>query len=100
MRYTVITSQVSVIGPIWQPGITAAMDYTLSAYDVENARDEQGNLTRESVEQWVALNSGDFQSITDFRANIADEDTNVVIEWANEENEFTYNDCMFPEEDF
>jgi hypothetical protein len=99
MRYMVRTSYVDVIGPIWMPSTTAAMRYTVDGYDIENMRDEDGNITRDSVEQWLACNSGDFQNVTDFSASIEDGDTTVDIPWKDEDSELTYNDCMFPEED-
>jgi hypothetical protein len=99
MRYVVQKSLVQVIGIIWMPATTAAMEYQLSSYDVENARDENGLLTRESVLDWLNRNAGDFQSVTDFRADIADGDRDVVIEWADEESELTYSDCMYPDLD-
>jgi len=99
MRYMVITSRISVIGRIWMPGITAAMDYTPEAYDVENMRDDDGNITRESVQGWLDTHAGDFAEITDFSANIADGDSDVILEWSDEESELTYSDCMFPAED-
>jgi hypothetical protein len=99
MRYVVQKSVVQVIGHIWMPAVTAAMEYQLSSYDVENARDENGLLTRESVSDWLARNAGDFQSVADFRADLADGDRDVVIEWSDEESELTYSDCMYPDLD-
>jgi hypothetical protein len=99
MRYTVVLSKVRVIGHIWQPGIgTCAMDYSLSDYDLENARDEDGNLTRDSVQDWLDKNAGDFQQVEDFEADLEDGDTSVLIPWADEESEMTYNDCMYPDD--
>lgn len=98
MRYTVTTSRVQVVGTIWMPAVVCAMDYTWSTYDVENARDDEGNLTRESVERWLILNSGDFQSIIDFRADLVDGKNDFVSDWSDEESEFTYNDCMYGDE--
>ena len=91
MRYLVEKNFVQVIGTIWMPAATCAMEYPLSARDIANI----GRFTRANVETWLSANSGDFQSIQDFRATIGDE----WIEWGREESEFTYNDCMFPEED-
>ena len=95
MRYMVVTSKVEVIGQIWMPNATCAMDYNPRADDV---RDEDGNITRDSVEFWLMLHSGDFQSITDFRADIADGETDLVFDWADPESEMTYNDGMFGDE--
>ena len=91
MRYLVERNFVQVIGTIWMPEATCAMEYTLSARDIANI----GKFTRDNVETWLSANSGDFQSIQDFTATVGDE----WIEWDSEESEFTYNDCMFPTED-
>ena len=99
MRYTVVASVVRVIGTIWMPAATCAMDYTLSSGDLENARDDDGKLTRDSVELWLDTHAGDFQHIIDFEADLADGDVDVVIPWATEEGELTYIDCMFPPEE-
>lgn len=98
MRYMVVTSRISVIGHIWMPGdVICAMDYTPTVFDVENMRDDDGRITRESVQAWIDTHSGDFRSVDDFHADIADGDADVVIEWADPESELTYTDCMFPE---
>jgi hypothetical protein len=81
------------------PGVTAAYIYTMSPSDVANARDDDGQLTRDSVSAWLDTHAGDFQSITDFRADIADGDSDVVIEWADEASELTFSDCMYGMED-
>ena len=98
MKYTVRKSIIQVIGNIWQPGVgLCAMDYTLSAYDLDNARDDDGELTRESVEHWVMLHSGDFQSIKDFHASLEDGPDSIDIPWQfGEDSECEFNDCMFP----
>jgi len=91
MRYMVERNFVRVVGRIWMPGVDAAYEYPLSAYDIENI----GEFTRESVEYWLALNTGDFQEVTDFYATVGD----AEIPWAYEESEFQFNDCMYPVED-
>lgn len=98
MKYTVRKSIVRIIGTIWMPATTCAQEQTLSSYDVENCRDDAGQITRESVEQWLTTHSGDFQSVQDFSASIEDGETTVDIPWGKEESEFTFSDCMFPEE--
>ena len=99
MRYTVRKSIVQVIGTIWMPSTTAAQTYELSGYDVDNARGDDGKITRESVQSWLDTHAGDFASVTDFSASIEDGDDTVDIPWADEESELTYNGCMFPDED-
>jgi len=99
MRYTVKLSYVDVVGNIWMPNAPAAYRYTLSGYDVENIRAYgDGKITREAVDQWLSCHAGDFQSVTDFSASIEDGETTHDFDWSDEESEFTYNDCMFPEE--
>jgi hypothetical protein len=99
MRYEVRKSVIDVVGYIWMPHTTAAMSYTVSSYDIENMREEDGTITRASVEDWLGSHSRDFQSITDFRASIEDGSQTIDIDWADIDNECTFNDCMFPSED-
>lgn len=83
---------VEYIGEIWQPGVGAcAQHQTLTDYDLGNL----GELTRENVEHWLTLNAGDFQAIIDFSATVGD----VVIPWSDEESEWVYLRCMYPEDD-
>ena len=81
-------AQVSVIGTIWMPAVTCAMDYNLSDYDLENI----GDFTCDNVEQWLTSHSGDFQSIQDFTAQCGD----TEIPWKSEKSEDIYCACMFP----
>ena len=99
MRYTVRKSVIEVVGTIWMPMTTAATQYTLSSYDVENARDDDGKITRESVQRWLDTHAGDFSAIKDFHASIEDGDDTIEIPWADEDNEYAYIDCMYPSED-
>ena len=99
MRYTIRRSIVQVVGKIWMPAATCAQEIVLRPHDIENAKDEEGKLTRDSVEHWLCLHAGDFQSIQDFRASIEDGEETIEIPWKDEESEFTYSDCMFPSED-
>lgn len=98
MRYLVTRSVIQVIGTIWMPAVTAAMTYELDAWDLGNARDDDGRLTRESVEGWLMTHSGDFQSVQDWRADIADGETDVVFDWTHPDSEITFNDCCLPDE--
>lgn len=94
MRYQTCKSSIQVIGKIWMPAVTA-YEYPLSSYDLENI----GELTRENCEAWLATHSGDFQSIEDFRVDISTRNgVDFVSEWANEESEFIFSDCMYPVE--
>jgi hypothetical protein len=87
---------IQVVGRIWMPNVTAAMEYDLSDYDVGNI---EHPFTRETVEYWLALHSGDFQEVLDFSAYISGSNEQVEIPWENEENELTYLDCMYPSDD-
>lgn len=97
MKYTIRKSVICMIGTIWMPAITCAQIKTLDAYDVENCRDEAGNITRDSVEQWLMTHSGDFQSVKDFEASIEDGDKTIDIPWQDEESQYTYCDCTSEE---
>jgi len=97
MKYTVRKSIINIVGGIWMPyGAKAATTIECSQYDVENMRDDDGKVTRESVEQWLTTHSGDFSSVIDFSASLEDENDTVEIPWQDEENEMAFCDCMFP----
>jgi hypothetical protein len=94
-RYIVRRSFIDIVGGIWWPyGATCSLRKDLSQYDIDNMRDEDGEITRESVEQWVCLNSGDFSSILDFSASIEDGDRTIDLEWATEDGETAYLDTL------
>ena len=94
MRYMVERNFVQVIGQIWMPATTAAMTYDLDSSDVRNIREFclHYKVCRDSVEDWLGTHSGDFRTIDDFYVTIGDWES----EWAHEESEATFNDCMFP----
>lgn len=100
MRYVIRRSFVIVLGRIWWPmGAVCSLEKTLSAYDVENMRDcEDGVITRDSVDRWVSMNSGDFSEIVDWSASIEDGDSTLDFPWSSEENEIAYLDTMCDEE--
>ena len=101
MRYTVTKSIIQVVGKIWMPATMCAMEYELDSYKLGNllAEVEEGeSLTREHVAYWLSLNSGDFQGVEDFRADLELPDgTNFTSDWEKEENEMVFSDCMFGE---
>lgn len=99
MRYIVRRSYVDVVGELWMPNVTAASRIELGAYDIENMTDDDGAVTRDSVEQWLMCHSGDYSRVLDFAASIELGDTTVDIPWTSEESECTYSDCMYPSED-
>lgn len=98
MKYTVRKSIVRVVGRIWMPAVIASNVITMSAYDIDNARDEDGKITRESVEDWLGSHAGDFQSIIDFEASIEDGDLTIDIPFASEDGEMAYIDTLGDEE--
>ena len=80
------------------PAVTCAEEMNLSQYDVENCRDNDGNITRDSIEEWLTSHAGNFQSVQDFRASIEDGENTVEIDFQSEESEITFADCFYPEE--
>lgn len=101
MRYMVRKSVVDIIGTIWVPmGPIFAQHKELSSYDVDNMRGQDGKITRDSVEQWLMTNAGDFSSVKDFRASIEDGNETIDIDWQlGEESDCEYSDAMFSSED-
>lgn len=93
MKVTRIYNNVDVIGRIWMPSVVCAQTFQLTSYDVENARDEDGDLTRESLTRWLDTHAGDFSEILDFSADIGDNE--FVSDWADELSAFTFSDAMF-----
>lgn len=90
-HYTVTVNEIHVIGRIWMPASMCAMTYKLTAHDLENI----GELTRENVQGWLDTHSGDFQSISDFHADIGDFDS----PWGSADSECSFMDCMYPGEE-
>jgi hypothetical protein len=94
MRRTAVTSFIQILGIGWY-GQICAMDKDLSLYDIGNIEERgDGEITREAVEDWLTVNSGDFQSVTDFRADISYEDEDYLFEWSDEDSGWQYNDCF------
>jgi hypothetical protein len=88
---SVRAAYVQVLGKIWMPMTTAAYEYKLSDYDLENI----GDFTRENIDDWLGTHAGDFSSIKDFHAVCGE----AEIPWTSEENEMEYQDCMYPGEE-
>jgi hypothetical protein len=106
----VLTSScIDVIGSIWQPGVgMCAMRYNLDKFDVRNIaiRSSDGDngfadtLTRDGVESYLMLHSGDFSSIKDFAYDIDFQGKRYIGEWKHgDESEAAFCDCQSPEED-
>ena len=94
MRYVVRKSVVWIVGRIWWPyGALCAQEQVLHPYDVENATDQSGQITRESVRRWLDCHAGDFSEIVDFSASLEVGDQTVEIPWATEEGESAYLDA-------
>lgn len=87
-------SFINVLGKIWMPRVTAAQYISLRQYDIDNMQDEDGNITRDSIEDWLCIHAGDFSSIIDFHADIETDKGNILIDWANEDSDMIYGDCM------
>jgi hypothetical protein len=99
MKYTVRKSYVEVLGITWMPRVPGATRIDVSSYDIGNLRDDDGKITRESVDLWLGCHSGDFSEVTDFAASIEDGEETIDISWSDEDNEMEYMNLMYPEED-
>lgn len=99
MKYLVERSEINVVGYIWQPGIGPCATTIRVDYQVTDMRDEDGRITRDSVQSWLDTHAGDFSEIIDFRASVECDGETVDIDWSDEGNEMTFNDCMFGQED-
>lgn len=97
MKYA--RSEINVLGTMWMPSAPGAMQMQPTTHDIGNMRDDDGKITRESVSLWLDSHAGDFSGIIDFYASIEDGPITVEIPWAGEDNEVTFNDCMFGVED-
>lgn len=62
-------------------------------------RDDDGRITRESLERWLDCHAGDFSEIIDFYASIEDGDLSIDLPWSSEESEITFNGAMYSEDD-
>ena len=94
-HYTVTVNEIDILGRLWLPMCKAGQTIKLDRYDIENIKQEDGNITRDSVQNWLDCNAGDFSSIIDFHVDIGD----IDIPWNSEENEMEFLDLMFPSED-
>lgn len=94
MISTRIITEIDVIGHIWQPGVgLCAMTYPAREEDL---RGDDGRVTRETISAWLDTHAGAFSKVVDFRATVG---ANVFdCDFASEENELIYNDCVFGDE--
>ena len=100
MKYMVRTSYVDVLGGIWLPyGAVCSLRKPLDRFDVDNMRDDDGKITRESVKFWVMLHSSDFSGVIDFSASIEDGEQTIDLPWSSEETELQYLNTIDGAED-
>ena len=84
--------KIHVLGTAWMPMCDMGMTITVTRYDAEHMQNPETLLIdRETVLERLYIMAGDFQAITDFRAEIG----SVVIDWQDENNEWKWNDCVF-----
>lgn len=102
MRYQVRKSYVIIIGKNWY-GQTCSLEKNLTDHDLCNISAENitlekpnpKNITRDTIEQWLTSNSGDFSSVDDFKASISlatGEDFD--LDFSKEESEMTYANTL------
>ena len=97
MKRIIPINVIRIIGRIWLPPVVCAQTLHPSSYDINNMRDDEGKITRDSVEQWLGTHAGDFQSIIDFSVSLDEE---LESDWAKgEDSDMTYGDCMCPDDD-
>lgn len=102
MKYIVIRSIIKILG-VNRYGQTCAMEKELNSYDVGNLEDSGlgENLSKEQkrdvIEVWLAKNSGDFQKILDFEADIelGIDGQNVTVNWLNLDSGLEYLAMMY-----
>ena len=75
------------------PRVICGQQLTATSYDLENMRDDNGKITRESVANWLTCHSGDFSEVLDFSASLEDGAESIDIPWATEEGELAYADA-------
>ena len=90
MRYMTVCSFINILGKIWLPPVISSQTITLSPSDVDSIR-VNGKITREGIEQWLTTHTGDFQSIEDFYADIANGERDLIFDWANDDSESMFH---------
>jgi hypothetical protein len=86
------TSYLFVLGTMWMPNAPIAQNIPLDQWMIENMMDE-GTITRDDVDLWLATHAGDFKTVIDFSAWITLPDgTQIDIAWEKEENHLQYMD--------
>ncbi len=90
MKYLVRKSVVDVVGRIWMPQAVCSLRITMSQYDLDNARDDDGKITRDSLELWLMTHTGDFSQIIDWQASIEDGSETLEFPFSTEDGESQY----------
>ena len=95
MRYTKVVSYINVLGYIWMPSnvVCASTLTPIHRYDIENMRNDDGTIDRQSIRDWLDKNAGDFSQILDFQCSIAVGDETVDYDWHTENSAIQYADC-------
>jgi len=97
VKKATITHECQVLGVGWF-GQQSATTYTFTDFDVrEGMTDEVGIITDDSFQSFLASHSGDFQSITDFNADIGD--NLYTRSWQDEDNEQCFLDLVYGDEE-
>lgn len=90
-----MADHVLVIGKLWLPVVQAAMVVRIDRFDMESVTDEDGKVTRDSVERWLLLHAtGDFQFVDDFAASVGGEE----FGWKDPDNQYVFDALMEGEE--
>ena len=97
MSYKTTTIRhIEVVGTIWMSTTKkASMVYELTHYDAEIIKGDSSEITRKGVRDWLGTHAGDFQSIIDFHADIADFDS----PWEDEANELFFFESQYGTEE-
>jgi len=92
MSYKVVeVNRIDVIGRLWIPADVAAYTYDLSPFQIAQI----GQLNRANIAGWLDKNTGDFQSIIDFTADIGD----FYCDWNKEDSEDIWLKCIGEDND-
>lgn len=89
--------KIRVIGSLWQPGFTAAMEYT--AREAGPSGPCAGDLVPGEFDEWITRNTGDFSSVIDYEITRVEMDNDrahrytVVRPWSDVESELAFLDC-------
>ncbi len=82
-----MTGHLAVVGEIWGIEKTGAR-YALTDKQIEAARNERGNITRDSLARSILIIADDFDDVHDFAAIIKDKFGTVqVIHFEDEDSD-------------